>query len=78
MDGDEVIYLLCCVLHIGGGVVRQSGRGVPVLRRSGQVLRDEPVEFRPTFELNNLASSILGQTFEASFRGESQSDIAGT
>ena len=64
-------HLLGCVLYIGRGVVRQAGRGVPVLRGSGQVLSDEPVEFRPTFELDHLPGSILWQTFEAGFRGES-------
>ena len=61
-------------LNIGRCVVRQSRRGQPVFRWFGQVFRDEPEEFRPALEVDDLAGGALGQPLEARVGGQGQSN----
>ena len=49
-DPQHAAVLLGRVLHIGGRVVSQARRRVPVFRGAGQVLSDEPVKLRPALK----------------------------
>jgi hypothetical protein len=54
-DAEDGAVLLRGVLHVGGRVVCEAGRGGPLLGRPAQVLRDVPVQARPALQPRGLA-----------------------
>ena len=61
-------------LHVSGRVVGGGGRWLPVFGRFVEMFSDDPVEFGPAFESDDLAILSAGQALVAGFGREGRAD----